>query len=1359
MTKKMLKVMAVVLALVLCASCLFAGCKNQQADPSGTSGTATQAGKVTHTVRVKAADGTVLEGIGVYVYTDSTLGELVWFAKTDANGEITFDDVTSDSYVAVLSDVPNGYIAAETYPLTGTETEIVLESSLISPDDAEAIVVGLGDIMYDFTVTDTDGNEHTLSQMLQQKDAVVLNFWFLECQPCKAEFPFLQEAYANYSDSIEVLALNPVNTDEAAVAQYKEELGLAFPMAVVDSKWEQSMPVAAYPTTVIIDRFGKVTMVHTGSITSAKTFENLFEVFVGEDYQQQVLESIDEYVEVEEPTGTKENPEELGGIKSFEVTVEPGQVVYLDVYKVSGMYLQIKSDNVYVLYNDKTYEPKDGKVGLTVSSPDPTVPVSLGIGNSGSKTETFKGTFSFRSGTVDKPYTLKLGDFTVKIAKGNEQGVYYKYKATQDGVLTLKCLDGTAGVGFDMILYNLNSYAYRTMMADGGEDQSVSVKVKKGQTVQFSMVTLPDEDYNYPAGTFRVNASFGEGAEEDDVVVVEKVVYSVTVNDGAGNPMPGVTMKLEGAESPLVLTTDESGVVSVELPVAEYTAVLTVPAGYTAEVTTLTLTKDAPSGTFVLEEIVIEYADYQVTVLAPDGETPVAGAMVIVGTEFAYTDENGTASFRLPVGSYSASITGLSAEYALEEDSYSFEEGQTQLSVTLIYKPGTENNPHYIIGNPFVTERIPAGGAVYYQSYMVHGMVLIIQDADAYVTYNGTTYGADANGIVRVPIANGNPMSPPVVLVVGNTGASGEKYTLNFTYPAGTFQNPEKLPAAGTFTTKLEEADDDGYYYSWTADQAGTISFMIDQVTEGTEGDIRLTSSGSYSSPWLTEDGVTDADGNTWVSMDVQPGDELTIQVVALMDEDTWIAPASEIVAVWNFHEEGQPEPSEPTEPSEEPTEPSEEPTEPSEEPTEPSEEPTEPSEEPTEPSEEPTEPSEEPTEPTDPSEPMEPEVPGDEAEYVITVTDYAGKPVSGVMVAVYSGSALKGTAATDAAGEAVLDLARGDYTVTLLGSSLYYNKSSAVLSATKTSLTIRVAAEPSAEDTMYLYLCDEVNGESLAYNVHEGGTHVKLGSGQFGYSTEKGITYFVFTPERAGFYRIAVADPKAELTYWGGTFNPFDMTGTLADYSGNAFTTTVQEANLGVDYVLGISGVSESVLEITRVGDPGFDPNYLPWVDYEGTWEPTAFTYEGGALTYVDIMDKNADYKLVYNEKDGYYHIGKADGPVMYVTLGGKAPYLSIATMLDTAPFHAMYVDEKGNYVKEDYAELILKYSENADKTTGVYPMTQDLYYMLDKGVTYMGWTDPENPNYLFTDDNRNPLPGVNNKIAWLFACSYEAE
>jgi len=1346
-TKKMLKLVAAVLALVLCASCLFTGCRNQQADPTGTSGTEAQTGKVTHTVRVKAADGSALTGIGVYVYTDSTMGELVWFAKTDANGEITFDDVTSDSYVAVLSDVPNGYVAAETYPLTGTETEIVLESSLVSGEDAEHIVVGLGDMMYDFTVTDTDGNEHTLSQMLQQKDAVVLNFWFLECQPCKAEFPFLQEAYANYSDSIEVLALNPVNTDEAAVAQYKEELGLTFPMAVVPSWWEQSMPVAAYPTTVIIDRFGKVTMVHTGSITSAKTFENLFEVFVGEDYQQQVLEKIDDYVEVEEPTGTKENPEELGGIKSFEVTVEPGQVVYLDVYKVSGMYLQIKSDNVYVLYNDKTYEPKDGKVGLTVSSPDPTVPVSLGIGNSGSKTETFKGTFSFRSGTVDNPYTLKLGDFTVKISKGNEQGVYYKYKATQDGVLTLKCLEGTAGVGFDMILYNLNSYAYRTMMADGGEDKSVSINVKKGQTVQFSMATLPDEDYNYPAGTFQVNASLSEGGEEDDVVVVEKAVYSVTVNDGAGNPMPGVTMKLEGGETSAVLTTDAAGVASVELPVGEYTATLTVPAGYTAEVTTLALTKDAPSGTFVVEEIVIEYSDYQVTVLAPDGETPVAGVMVIVGTEFAFTDANGVASFHLPTGTYSASVSGLSGEYAVEEGSYSFED-QTQLTVTLIYKPGTENNPYYIMDNPFVTERIPAGTSAYHLSYTIHGMILTIQDADAYVTYNGTTYGADANGIVRVVIDKGNFMSPPVLLIIGNAGTSGEKYTLNFTYPTGTFQNPEKLPAEGAFTTKLEEADDDGYYYSWTADQAGTISFMIDQITEGTEGDIRLTSSGSYSSPWLTEDGVTDADGNTWVSMDVQPGDELTIQVVAMMDEETWIAPASEIMAVWNFREESQPDPSVPTEPSEEPTEPSEEPTEPSEEPTEPSEEPTEPSEEPTEP-----------TEPSVPTEPTEPEVPGDEATYVIAVTDYSGKPLSGVMVAVYSGSTLKATAATDAAGEAVVDLPRADYTVTLLGTSAYYDKTGAVLSSGKTELTIRLAGEPSADDNTYLYLCDEINGESLAYNVHEGGTHVKLGSGQFGYSTEKGITYFVFTPERAGFYRIAVADPKAELTYWGGTFNPFDMTGTLADYSGNAFTTTVQEANLGVDYVLGISGVSESVLEITRVGDPGFDPNYLPWVDYEGTWEPTAFTYEGGALTYVDIQDEDADYKLVYNEKDGYYHIGKADGPVMYVTLGTKAPYLSIAAMLDTAPFHAQYVDEKGNYVKEDYAELILAYNACADTATGVYPMTQDLYYMLQKGVEYMGWADPENPNYLFTDPNRIPLPGVNHKIAWLFACCYEAE
>ena len=174
---------------------------------------------VVYTVELCSDSGYPLEGIGVYVYTDTTKQELVWFARTDAEGKITFRDVTCEGYIAVLDGVSTDYIVEEHYLLTGEHTLITVEAQMQSGVDLSAVTRNLGDVMFDFTITDTDGKDYTLSELLKEKDAVVLNFWYINCGPCRQEFPYLQEAYEAYSDRIELLAMNPVDgTDERGSA-------------------------------------------------------------------------------------------------------------------------------------------------------------------------------------------------------------------------------------------------------------------------------------------------------------------------------------------------------------------------------------------------------------------------------------------------------------------------------------------------------------------------------------------------------------------------------------------------------------------------------------------------------------------------------------------------------------------------------------------------------------------------------------------------------------------------------------------------------------------------------------------------------------------------------------------------------------------------------------------------------------------------------------------------------------------------------------------------------------------------------------------------------------------------------------
>ena len=273
--------LVVVAALIVALVLIFGG------------GEAQPTGNVTYTVSVTDQNGVAFANVGVYVYEDSTKAELVWFARTDADGKVTFTDAASNRYVAVLSELPAGYKTEESYLLTGENTAIVLTTGTLD-EFMDAVTFKLGDTMLDFAVTAVDGKTYTLSELLEQKKAVMLNFWYLGCVPCKMEFPYLQEAYEAYSDRVEVLAIDPYGDTAEAIASYQTQNGLTFPMIAGDARWMNVMQVKAFPTTVIIDRTGTISLIHVSSITDAQTFMDIFEYYTSDAYDPTVLESYED---------------------------------------------------------------------------------------------------------------------------------------------------------------------------------------------------------------------------------------------------------------------------------------------------------------------------------------------------------------------------------------------------------------------------------------------------------------------------------------------------------------------------------------------------------------------------------------------------------------------------------------------------------------------------------------------------------------------------------------------------------------------------------------------------------------------------------------------------------------------------------------------------------------------------------------------------------------------------------------------------------------------------------------------------------------------------------------------------------
>ena len=66
----------------------------------------------------------------------------------------------------------------------------------------------LGKPFEDFTATDIEGNTFTLSEALNDHEAVLINFWATYCGPCMNEMPYLQQLWENYGDRVAMIALS-----------------------------------------------------------------------------------------------------------------------------------------------------------------------------------------------------------------------------------------------------------------------------------------------------------------------------------------------------------------------------------------------------------------------------------------------------------------------------------------------------------------------------------------------------------------------------------------------------------------------------------------------------------------------------------------------------------------------------------------------------------------------------------------------------------------------------------------------------------------------------------------------------------------------------------------------------------------------------------------------------------------------------------------------------------------------------------------------------------------------------------------------------------------------------------------------
>ena len=130
----------------------------------------------------------------------------------------------------------------------------------------------------DFTLHTMDGPNLRLKE--QRGRVVMVNFWATWCGPCRQEMPQLNKLYEKYRASGFVLLGVNVDDDTRNAADVAAKLGLKFPVLLdTDKTVSRQYDLATMPSTVLIDRDGKVRYVHRGYVSGYE-----------DDYEKQIRE-------------------------------------------------------------------------------------------------------------------------------------------------------------------------------------------------------------------------------------------------------------------------------------------------------------------------------------------------------------------------------------------------------------------------------------------------------------------------------------------------------------------------------------------------------------------------------------------------------------------------------------------------------------------------------------------------------------------------------------------------------------------------------------------------------------------------------------------------------------------------------------------------------------------------------------------------------------------------------------------------------------------------------------------------------------------------------------------------------------
>ena len=133
-----------------------------------------------------------------------------------------------------------------------------------APKPNESKFFTTGQTISSFSAKDMEGNKYVLKDL--KGKVVVLNFWFVNCGPCRMEMPQLNKIVDQYKDNPNIVFLASALDEKYEIEELMKQI--PFKYHIIDGGRyiaQGKYGINLYPTHVILDKDGVVTF-HTSGV-------------------------------------------------------------------------------------------------------------------------------------------------------------------------------------------------------------------------------------------------------------------------------------------------------------------------------------------------------------------------------------------------------------------------------------------------------------------------------------------------------------------------------------------------------------------------------------------------------------------------------------------------------------------------------------------------------------------------------------------------------------------------------------------------------------------------------------------------------------------------------------------------------------------------------------------------------------------------------------------------------------------------------------------------------------------------------------------------------------------------------------